>query len=210
VINRRTTLKWVAAAAASAPLWDRAAAAAGVPVAADVATAGYGTDPALMRSYTPGDPWPLTMTPAQRRAAAALSDLIIPADAGSPGASAVGVVDFLDEWISAPYPRQRADRAVLVAGLEWIDAESATRFQAPFAGLSEQQQCSICDDICSVARARPPLLEAASFFARFRDLAAGGFYTTAIGRTDLQYQGNVPLATFDGPPAAVKQRVGVA
>jgi hypothetical protein len=210
VIDRRTTLKWVAAAAACAPLWDRLAVGAEAPAEASAPTAGYGTDPVLTKNYRPGDLWPLTMTPAQRRAAAALSDLIIPSDGTSASAAAVGVVDFLDEWISAPYPRQRADRTVLIAGLVWIDQESAKRFDAPFAELSEQQQRSICDDICWLAQAQPQFVDAAGFFARYRDLTAGGFYTTAAGRLDLQYQGNTPLPSFDGPPLAVKQQVGVA
>jgi Gluconate 2-dehydrogenase subunit 3 len=150
------------------------------------------------------------MTPAERRAAAALSDLIIPADEFSKGAAAVGVVDFLDEWISAPYPRQQSDRTMLIAGLGWIDQESHRRFRAPFAELSVEQQRGICDDICWLPQAQPRFAEAAAFFARYRDLTAGGFYTTAIGRLDLQYQGNTPQSVFEGPPLAVKQRVGVA
>jgi Gluconate 2-dehydrogenase subunit 3 len=209
VIDRRTTLKWVAAAAASASLWDRLAEGANVSAVAGATTPGYGTDPDLLRNYRPGELWPLALTEAQRRTAAALSDVIIPADAGSPSASTVGVVDFVDEWISAPYPRQQADRAVLLAGLAWLDRESAARFNAPFAGLAAAQQCSICDDICHPAQSKPEFQEAATFFARFRDLTAGGFYSTAAGRADLQYQGNVALARFDGPPDAVKRRVGV-
>ena len=45
------------------------------------AVAGYGTDPDLMRLYQPGDVWPLTMSLAERRTAAVLGDLVIPADA---------------------------------------------------------------------------------------------------------------------------------
>jgi hypothetical protein len=209
VIDRRTTLKWVAAAAACAPLWERPALAA--PARASAATnPGYGTDPLLTASYRPGDCWPLTMTAEQRRAAAALSDLIIPADGNSASASAVGVVDFLDEWISAPYPHQQADRTKIIAGLIWIDREGENRFHAPFAQLTEEHQRAICDDICWLARAVPPFVEAAEFFARYRDLTAGGFYTSAAGREDLQYRGNTPLTAFDGPPEAVKRQVGVA
>jgi Gluconate 2-dehydrogenase subunit 3 len=206
VIDRRTTLKWVAAAAACAAGWDRLAAAA----QASAPAVGYGTDPLLTAAHRSGELWPLTMTPAERRAAAALSDLIIPADEFSKGAAALGIVDFLDEWISAPYPRQQSDRAMLIAGLGWIDQESQRRFQAPFAELGAVQQRSICDDICWVPQAQPRFAEAAIFFVRYRDLTAGGFYTTAAGRLDLQYQGNTPLSSFDGPPLAVKQRVGVA
>jgi hypothetical protein len=45
--------------------------------------------------------------------------------------------------------------------------------------------------------------KAAQFFARFRDLVAGGFYTTPEGMKDIQYLGNVPLTKFDGPPPEV-------
>jgi Gluconate 2-dehydrogenase subunit 3 len=205
MIDRRTTLKWVAAAAACAAGWDRPAAAA----VATAPAAGYGTDPGLTAAYHSGQLWPLTMTPAERRAAAALSDVIIPADEFSKSASEVGVVDFLDEWISAPYPRNQTDRAVMLAGLKWLDQESHSRFAAPFAELGAERQRGICDEICWVPHAQPRRVEAAKFFARYRDLTAGGFYTTAAGRTDLQYQGNTPLSSFDGPPLAVKQRVGV-
>ena len=57
-----------------------------------------------MKVYAAGELWPLTLTKEQRATATALCDLIIPADDTSPAASSVGVVDFIDEWISAPYP----------------------------------------------------------------------------------------------------------
>ncbi len=209
MIDRRTTLKWVAAAIASAPLWDRAAQGASVTAAVGTTPAGYGTDPDLLRHFRPGELWPLTLNEAQRRTAAALADLIIPADDRSASASAVGVIDFLDEWISAPYPRQQADRAAVLDGLAWLDRESVTRFNSAFAGLSAAQRCAICDDICRPMGTPPEFRQATSFFARFRDLTAAGFYTTAAGRADLRYQGNTPLARFDGPPEDVKRRVGV-
>src|SRR6186713_597920 len=105
-MDRRTTLKWVLAAAATSPLADRVLFAAETSRQAPAAV-GYGADPDLIKTYKPGELWPLTLNPVQRRAATALCDVIIPADEKSPSASAVGVVDFIDEWISAPYPRQR-------------------------------------------------------------------------------------------------------
>ena len=50
---------------------------------------------------------------------------------------------------------------------------------------------------------------AAKFFARYRDLTAGGFYSTPVGRKDLQYIGNVALASFDGPSLEVLRKVGL-
>jgi hypothetical protein len=177
---------------------------------------GYGPSPDVQRIYKPGELWPLTFTSAQRRAATALCDMIIPADAESPGASQVGVVDFLDEWISAPYAPDEGeysfqdDRALFLHGLAWLDGESVERFRKPFADLRDDQRSAICDDICNLARARPEYFRPAKFFARFRELTAGGFYTTPEGTKDLKYVGNVPMATFDGPPLEVLKKVGLA
>ncbi len=213
-MDRRTTIKWMLAASASLPLW-KGFAFAGESLAsrttAHVATAkGYGTDPKLLDAYKPGELWPLTFTPEQRRTATVLCDLIIPADDTSPSASTVGVVDFLDEWISAPYQSQQHDRKNILDVLQWLDRESAKRFARTFAALSDAQQKTICDDICHAARAKPQFAEAAKFFARYRDLTAGGFYTTPQGRKDLQYVGNTPLTSFDGPPLEVLKKVGLA
>ncbi len=159
----------------------------------------YGTDPDLTKIYHPGDLWPLTLTPAQRRTAASLCDVIIPADAHSPSASSVGVVDFLDEWVSAPYPDQQEDRALILEGLLWMDAEASRRFAKQFADLDESAQHAICDDVCYEKSARPQFATAAKFFARYRDLTAGGFYTSPEGRKDLGYMGNVPLLEVQRP-----------
>jgi Gluconate 2-dehydrogenase subunit 3 len=212
-MDRRITIKWMlAVAAATQGIRDpvRALGTAGDPVAA--AGRGYGTDPNLTRTYQLGDLWPLTFTPQQRSTAKVLCDLIIPGDASSPNASDVGVVEFIDEWISAPYEQQRRDRAAVLEGLEWLDREAAGRHGAgkSFVTLSDVQQTAICDDICFLGKAQPRFLDAAKFFARYRDLTAGGFYTTPQGRKDLRYVGNVPLPRFDGPPLEVLKKVGLA
>jgi hypothetical protein len=218
-VDRRTTIKWVLAAASSMPLLgprrsvaDVPASTAALPAPAPAAPAsnGYGTDPRLLATYRPGDVWPLTLSVAERRTATTLCDVVIPADATSASASAVGVVDFIDEWISAPYPAQQRDRALVLGGLAWLDAESNRRFGDDFASLATAQQHAICDDICYAPRAAAAFAEAASFFARYRDLTAGGFYTTPEGTKDLNFVGNTPLTSFDGPPLEVLRRVGLA
>jgi len=201
-MDRRTTLKWVLAAAAVAPLKGHLLLAA--------EATGYGTDPDLLKTYKAGQLWPLTLTAAQRRTATALCDVIIPADEKSPSASAVGVVDFIDEWISAPYARQREMRTLVVEGLTWIDATARERFKQDFAQLDESKQRAICDEICFEPKAPAALARAAKFFASYRDLTMGGFYSTPQGREDLQYMGNTPLERFDGPPLEVLKKVGVA
>ncbi|MSU24457.1 MAG: gluconate 2-dehydrogenase subunit 3 family protein [Opitutus sp.] len=188
-------------ATATIAILDRGSFAASAPAAAK----GYGTDPDLLKDYKPGDLWPLTFTEQQRLIAAALCDVIIPADAKSPAASTLHVPEFIDEWISAPYPDHVTDRGTVLNGLAWLDAESKKRFGAEFADLVLKQKTAICDDICSQAKAKPEFKTAAHFFKKYRELTAGGFYSTPEGSKDIGYVGNVPIATFDGPtPAALK------
>jgi len=201
-MDRRETIKWVLAASAVIRL---------SPVSVLAAPSGsYGTDPDLQHVYHPGELWPLTLSKVQKHQATVLCDTIIPADATSPSASAVGVVDFIDEWVSAPYPVQIQDRQLVLQGLAWLDAESTRRFARPVLEITPQQMHAICDDICWVPKARPEFLQAARFFARYRDLTTGGFYTTPQGRVDLRYVGNTPLPRFDGPPLEVLKKVGLA
>jgi hypothetical protein len=210
--DRRTAIKWMLTAAAATTVLGRIELGAqGSASSAPAAAAkGYGTDPDMMRAYKPGDFWPLTFTDAQRTAAAALCAIIIPADSTSPSAADLGVHDFIDEWISAPYPDQQRDRPTIVEALSWIDAESQRRFAKTFAELDAASKAAICDDVCSVGRAAPEFKDAARLFARFRDLTAGGFYTTPEGMRDIGYTGNVALGAFLGPPPEVLERLGLA
>jgi hypothetical protein len=208
-IDRRTAIKWMLTASAGLTL------APYVPFgqqvsAARVVAKGYGTDPNLVKSYQPGDLWPLTLTDAQRRTVAILCDVIIPADSNGPSASEVHVHDFIDEWVSAPYSANEQDRLVILDGLTWLDEESQRRFGQNFANLIGRQRTAICDDICYEPNAKAEFKKAAKFFARFRDLSAGGYYTTPEGMKDLGYIGNVPLATFDGPPPELIKKLGLS
>ena len=207
-MDRRQAIKWVLTAAAALSVTPGGSLGFPAPATAGAAS-GYGTDPKLNEVYKPGDLWPLTFDNEQRRAAAALCDVIIPADDRSPSASQLKVHDFIDEWISAPYPRQQAERKVVLDGLAWLDAESKRRFKKSFAALSSAQQTAICDDICSRGKAKPQFAAAAGFFSTFRNLVAGGFYTTPEGIKDLQYVGNVALTQFDGPPPEVLKHLNL-
>jgi hypothetical protein len=192
--DRRTAIKWVLAASAALRLPGVSFDAA----AATPAAKGYGKDPDLLKKYAAGDLWPLTLTKEQRVTATALCDLIIPEDAQSPAASKVGVVDFIDEWISAPYPEHVEDRKTVLEGLVRIESEAQRQFKAPFAKLSGTQMTTLAD-----------ALVAEPFFERYRALTVGGFYTTPIGTRDLKFVGNVATATFEGPPKEVLEKLGL-
>ena len=205
-MDRRTSLQWLLAASAASP--GLSAAAQTAPKAKEAKK--IGTDPDMVHRYKSGELWPLSFTERERRCAAALCALIIPADDRSPSAADLHVEVFIDEWISAPYDDQAKDRAVILKGLAWIDADSEKRFGAVFAAIKPEQQSQIADELCKPVAKDAPLHEAARFFSRFRDLAAGGFYTTPEGMKDLGFVGNTPSQTFDGPPLAVLKIVGVS
>jgi Gluconate 2-dehydrogenase subunit 3 len=210
-MDRRTTLKWVMAVGAAWPLLQQRTAKADPTHSWQGSSPdqGYGTDPNLTKTYRPGDFWPLTLTPDQRRLAAVLSDLIIPADEHSASASAVGVVDFIDEWVSAPYPKHTRDRPIVLEGFRWLGDEATRRSGKGFADLDAAGQAAICDSICDASRATAERRAAARFFALYRDLTAAAYYSSPAGRTDLGYIGNVPLASFDGAPPELLKKLNL-
>ena len=151
----------------------------------------------------------MTFTAPQRATTAALCDVIIPADAKGPSASSLRVQDFIDEWISAPYPDHKTDNRLITEGLAWLDTEARKRFQNDFVNLVARQKNAICDDICYAPNAKPEFRRAAQFFHRFRELTSGGYYSTPEGMKDIGYVGNVAMEKFEGPPPEVLKQLGL-
>jgi hypothetical protein len=126
--------------------------------------------------------------------------MILPADGQYSAASAVGVPAFVDEWVSAPYPRQQQDRELIVPGLAWTDAESTRRFGRPFAEATDSERREICDDIAFAGRVKPGFEKPASFFASLRRLTLRAYYSTEEGWAQLGYVGNTPSeGPYPGP-----------
>ena len=115
-LSRRQVLKWFAAAAAASQATPFLAFSQDPILAAE----GYGPDPKVNQVYKRGDFWPLTFSAEQRKTVTALADVILPADELGPAASQLRVPDFIDEWVSAPYPIQQRDRKTILEGLDWI------------------------------------------------------------------------------------------
>lgn len=217
-VNRRDALK-VMAAVASLPILEGVVTTdAGVPGAA-VATVGASqparlltgprgtaSDPDLLR---PKKDWPRKLFSSELVTLAALCDVIIPADAKSPSASAVGVPAYINEHVSAPYDGNARDLVRVRGGVSWLNLESTKRFGRAFARLSGEQKAAICDDICFLPKAKPEFQAGARFFDLVRDLSATAFYTTDAGMKDIGYVGNVALPKWDPPPAAVLKHLGL-
>jgi len=209
-ISRRAALQWISAATVAIPLLENESPAAKPPrKKVAVVTGGYGPDPDLMPSYKPGDLWPLTFSDSQRSLMIVLCDIIIPADEHSPSASSQGVQDFIDEWISSPYPDQKPDRDLILKGLAWFDDEAKRRGGKNFVSLSSQEQTDVCRQLAKAAKTDSRKFPG-SMFQRLRDLIAGGYYTTPAGMKDLGYRGNVPMTEWKGPSHEVLKHLGLS
>ena len=208
-ISRRVTLAWVAAASAGAfaaagcEAAEAQADSAATPASpwpaepAPLQAPGYGQDPDLNK---PVIPWPLTLDPQQREKLRIAADLMLPADALSPSGGALQLDAFVDEWVSAPYPQQRADRSLILSGLQWLDDESMRRFGLDFAQASDAQRRAIFDMIAFRGNVKPGYGRSAQFFARLRGLILSGFYSLPEGIADIGYLGNKPsLGPYPGP-----------
>lgn len=196
-LSRREAIQRIFSAAALAAALD-------LPLlgAEDVRRLGW--DPNLL---TKDIPWARILTAVEQRLAAALADLIIPADQNGPAASAVGVPDFIDEWVSAPYEAQRDDRNSIRAGLAWIESEAQKRFKRGFVACANGQQRQIVDAMLEPDSESRRQYHA--FFVRFRFLTVGGYYTTQDGWQAIGYTGNVPQPAFPGPPREVLERLNL-
>ncbi|MES3152496.1 gluconate 2-dehydrogenase subunit 3 family protein [Sphingomonas faeni] len=215
--SRRTTMQWMMTAALL-PLarWSPPAMASAIEPGADVGppfdvivdwpvapplapSTRYGRDPDLMN---PKVPWSLTLTVAQRRTVDLLGDLILPEDTVSPGAGALGVGAFIDEWISAPYPVQRADRGRVVGGLIWLDAQSLALHGRAFQALVPREHDALLDALSvplPIARMAAPV----AFMDTLRKLFVLGFYSLPEGKTDMGFIGDQPVAgAYPGPSRA--------
>jgi len=148
---------------------------------------------------------PQFFTDHEYRTVRVLVDIIIPRDERSGSATDAGVPEFMD-FIMIDRPSMQAQ---MRGGLRWLDNESVDRFGAQFVAATDAQRIAIVEDIAWPARARPELSHGVSFFNYFRDLTAGGFWSSKIGVEDVGYIGNVPNR-WDGCPPEALQRLGVS
>ena len=216
-IARRDALKAMAAAA-MVPMLPEAAAAAPMARAARAPLPMLDEAQQAKRKGprgTPSDPvlqvakadWSNKLQGRELATLSALCDMIIPADAKSPAASAVGAPAYINEWASRP--GGDASLVRVRGGLAWLDRESNTRFGKRFHLATDAQRTAICDDICYLPKAKPEHQFAAQFFDTIRDQTATAFYTTPQGWKDLGYIGNVTMTKFEGPNAEIRRKIGV-
>ena len=206
--SRRDAIKWITTAAAGT-----AAAAKAAPTETEPSPPAYPSryvlhDPDYSKPYV--CPWDKVMSPDELKATAALADIILPKDANGPAASEVGIADFMNEWISAPYEEHHEASEIIRGGLGWLNTESFRRFEKGFADLSQAQQVQIVDDICDDTKAKPEHKPGSRFFRKFRTLTIGGYYSHSASWKGLGYIGNVSMAgAFPGVPDEIIKKLGL-
>ncbi len=151
---------------------------------------------ASARRRTTQDPAaPRFFTPHEWQTVRLLVDIVIPRDQRSGSATDAGVPEFMD-FIMLDGDESR--RTAMRGGLAWLDTECRERFGRNFVDGSDEERRAILDDIAWPESARADLTHGVRFFNAFRNLTAGGFWSSKMGIADLQYMGNTGVAEWRG------------
>jgi hypothetical protein len=160
---------------------------------------------ALVRESLKAPYAPTFFTPHEWDTVRVLVDLVIPRDERSGSATDAGVPEFMDFMLN-----DRPDGQVpMRGGLAWLDNECYERSGTTFLASSEIARTAVLDDIAWPKKAKPEMSQGVAFFNMFRDLTASGFWSSKIGVTDLDYQGNTFVREWTGCPDAALQKLGV-
>jgi len=205
-ISRRSVFKLIAAASAAGAVMPREALAKSpLPLTRDYNNSLSDPD------YThPSTHWEKPLTAPELATLGVLVDLILPADDDSPAASAIGVPDFLNEWVGAPYQENRSDYETIRGGVSWLNTHAWQLHGKAFNELIVAQQIAILDSICDWSKCAPGLGYGARFFQKLRMLALGGYYTHPATWKSLGYVGNSPIAgPYPGVPDEIIKLLGL-
>jgi gluconate 2-dehydrogenase gamma chain len=133
-------------------------------------------------------------TAAQHRTVDVLSELIIPTDGRSPGASAAKVADFIDYLLSGASDEEQASWR---NGLALLDTTANERFAHPFADVPAGQQTALLMEIS--ANEADPKTPLEQLFVYAKERTIQGYYTSEIGiHKELGYRGQQFLNEFVG------------
>src|SRR5699024_1562520 len=115
-----------------------------------------------------------------------LANMIIPADERSGNAEDAGVPEVI-HFMMLDRP---LNQTPIRGGLSWLDVQCQKRFNKKFIDCAEQEKTEMLDEIAYPAVAKPEMQPGVTFFNRFRDLVASGFWSSKIGIEDIGYIGN--------------------
>lgn len=182
-VTRRELLRRVAATIAAAGLVDRADAAA---------------VHSLLQQSNSGAYTPKALSPHETRTLVRLTELIVPNETNSPGATEAEVVPWIDTLLSV----NAELKARYTEGLAWLDAAMKSRGAADFSTAAPEQQTTLLDLIAYRRHRSAELDPGIDFFILVRRMTVDAYYTSPIGMRDV-YQGNRPQAAFTVPAASM-------
>jgi len=134
-----------------------------------------------------------------------LANMIIPADDRSGNAEEAGVPEFID-FMMLDRP---SNQTPIRGGLNWLDVQCQKQFDANFTDCTDDQKIEMLDQIAYPEAAAAEMQQGVSFFNRFRDLVASGFWTSKMGIEDIEYMGNQPYA-WQGCSHEALEHIGLA
>jgi hypothetical protein len=131
-------------------------------------------------------------TPEQNALVDLVTEMILPADEHSGGASAAKVSFFIDDLLADSEP---AEQQAWTGGLKAFEAEAQSRFRKPFAEASGEQRDSILAAIAVNEDA--PQTDLERFFVKIKRQTISGYYTSRVGLLhELEYKGGGPIAEY--------------
>ena len=190
---------------------------------------GYGTYPDYDAVGAVG-PWPKILSRDMKRKLAKFADLILPATDASPAPSDVGIADFFDDWVSAPYPYMTETRNLVYPGMAWLDDQMRMDHGVDWLMSGASQSMALLDRMRGVAarashvpepdagvndtsrEAAPDtdrfLTNPATLYTHLRKLVIGAYYTTPEGESDLGHIHAEPIAgDYPGPTGEALEHI---
>jgi gluconate 2-dehydrogenase gamma chain len=153
---------------------------------------------------------PKFFTAKEWRTVRVLADYVIPRDDRSGSATDAKAPEYMDFVLNDELTSEN-NRIAMRGGLAWLDNECRKRFNGKtFILATDAERRAVLDDIAYPRRAKPEHAAGVTFFNRFRDMTAAGFFSSAMGWRDLQYIGNVFNPNWNGCGDAANAKLGVS
>lgn len=135
------------------------------------------------------------LTPTEFATLDELSEMIIPADAHSPGARAAKVADFIDARLAEAWHQK--DRTDWRGGLALVERLSQEVNKLPFMKASPEQRLAVLTRMAQ--NESNPKKPEETFFKELKSRVVQAYYTTEIGiKQEMEYKGNTFQSEFVG------------
>ena len=123
----------------------------------------------------------------------AVAEMIIPADAHSPGAHDAKVASYIDLVVTFSPKQTQTEWKQRLAAFDALARQQGKSFP----GLDAAQRTAVLNEVAR--NERNPSTPAEHFFLGVKHLTVSGYYTSEVGLLkELGYKGNEALASFRG------------